>query len=100
MSELKTAAISQQQAQSARKPRNINFRRNLEGYLYILPWLIGFFVLTLVPFIAAFYISLNSWDMLTPMKFIGLNNYQMLLKDPLFWKSLQITLVFVVVGLP
>jgi len=101
MSELKTAAISQpQQTWSVRKPRNLNFRRNLEGYLYILPWLIGFFVLTLGPFIAAFVISLHSWDMLTPMKFIGLNNYQTLLKDPLFWKSLRITLIFALVGLP
>jgi multiple sugar transport system permease protein len=101
MSELKTAALtSQQQTQPVRKPRARNFRRNLEGYLFASPWLIGFFVFTLGPFIAAFWISLHSWDILTPMKFIGINNYKILLQDPLFWKSLRVTLVYSLAGLP
>jgi multiple sugar transport system permease protein len=101
MSESKTAVIpGQQNIRAARKPRSRNFRRNLEGYMFALPWLIGFFVFTLGPFIAAFWISLHSWDMLTPMKFIGINNYKILLNDPLFWKSLKVTLIFAGVGLP
>jgi multiple sugar transport system permease protein len=100
MSEMKSAAIPVQKPQASRKPRAVHFRRNLEGYLFASPWLIGFFVFTLGPFIAAFWISLHSWDILTPMKFIGINNYKILLQDPLFWKSLRVTLVYAGVGLP
>ena len=101
MSEIKTAVLpSQQEIRLSRKPRAQNFRRNLEGYMFAAPWLIGFFVFTLGPFIAAFWISLHSWDMLTPMKFIGINNYKILLQDPLFWKSLKVTLLYAAAGLP
>ncbi len=100
MSELKTAALSGQQSLVSRKRRNLHFKRNLEGYLFAAPWLFGFFVFTLGPFIAAFWISLHSWDMLTPMKFIGINNYKVLLNDPLFWKSLRVTLLYSAAGLP
>jgi multiple sugar transport system permease protein len=101
MSEIKTASLPVgQEIARTRKPRARNFRRNLEGYMFAAPWLIGFFVFTLAPFIAAFWISLHSWDMLTPMKFIGINNYKILLQDPLFWKSLKVTLLYAAAGLP
>lgn len=101
MTELKAVALpSQPKVRAAKAPRNQRFKRNLEGYLFASPWLIGFFIFTLGPFIAAFWISLHSWDILTPMKFIGINNYKILLADPLFWKSLRVTLVYSFAGLP
>lgn len=101
MTELKAIALpSQPKVKAAKAPRSHRFKRNLEGYLFASPWLIGFFVFTLGPFIAAFWISLHSWDILTPMKFIGINNYKILLADPLFWKSLRVTLVYSFAGLP
>lgn len=101
MSDIKIAAFpGQQKVRAASSTRRIHFRRNLEGYLFASPWLIGFFIFTLGPFIAAFWISLHSWDILTPMRFIGINNYKILLADPLFWKSLRVTLVYAAAGLP
>lgn len=101
MTELKAVALpSQPKVRAAKAPRSHRFKRNLEGYLFASPWLIGFFVFTLGPFIAALWISLHSWDILTPMKFIGINNYRILLADPLFWKSLRVTLVYSFAGLP
>lgn len=101
MTELKAIALpSQPKVKAAKAPRSHRFKRNLEGYLFASPWLIGFFVFTLGPFIAAFWISLHSWDILTPMRFIGINNYKILLADPLFWKSLRVTLVYSFAGLP
>jgi multiple sugar transport system permease protein len=101
MTELKAVALpSQPKVRTAKAPRSHRFKRNLEGDLFASPWLIGFFVFTLGPFIAAFWISLHSWDILTPMRFIGINNYKILLADPLFWKSLRVTLVYSFAGLP
>lgn len=58
------------------------------GYLFILPWLIGFGVFVIGPMIASFFISLLKADMLTPSKFVGVSNYAQAIHDPLFWKSL------------
>lgn len=55
-------------------------------------------VFTIIPIALTFWISLHSWDMLTPitkMPWVGLNNYSELLRDPGFHSVLGITLVYV-----
>lgn len=47
-----------------------------EGYLCILPWLIGFTAFTLGPMIFSIYISMCDWDIINPPKFIGLANFR------------------------
>ena len=42
------------------------WRRNAPGYLFLIPWLIGFFGLTLGPTIASLYLSFTDYDLLTP----------------------------------
>jgi multiple sugar transport system permease protein len=64
----------------------------LEGYLCILPWLVGFICFTAGPMIAALGISFTKWSMLSPPEMIGLANFERALtKDPLFWTSLYNT---------
>ena len=76
-------------------------RENLTGYLFISPWLIGFFVFTLWPFLRSFYLSFCNYNIVQPPKFIGLANYQMmLLNDELFYKSLWVTLRYALVAVP
>ena len=50
-------------------------RRNAAGYLFLLPWLIGFFVLTLGPTLASLYLSFTDYDLLPPPRWVGLDNY-------------------------
>lgn len=72
--------------------RRLRAGQALEGYLCILPWLIGFVCFTAGPMIAALGISFTKWSMLTPPEFIGLDNFdRALTKDPLFWTSLYNT---------
>jgi len=76
-------------------------RENLTGYLFISPWLIGFFVFTLWPFLRSFYLSFCNYNIVQPPKFIGLANYQMMLfNDDLFYKSLWVTLRYAIVAVP
>jgi len=76
-------------------------RENLTGYLFIAPWLIGFLVFTLGPFIQSFYISFTRYNIVQPPKFIGLANYRMMLfDDELFWKSLWVTIRFALCSVP
>lgn len=60
-------------------------RRNLPGYLFIAPWLIGFFVFTLGPFVASLVLSFTDWRVLSPPRVVGLENYRAILtEDRLF----------------
>lgn len=70
------------------------------GYLFALPWLLGFLIFTLGPLLASIYLSLTSYDVLNPPNFIGLNNFRTLFHDPLFWKSLYNTFYMVIIGVP
>lgn len=73
----------------------------LNGYLGILPWVIGFILFNLGPIIASIYFSLTDWDIISTPEFIGTGNYvKMFTRDPLFWKSLQVTLMYVALSLP
>ena len=51
-------------------------RRNAAGYLFLSPWLIGFFFLALGPILASLYLSFTRYDMVTPPVWDGLGNYQ------------------------
>ena len=65
---------------------------NLWGYSFILPWIIGFFLLVAFPFFFSLYISLTNWNILGARKFIGLRNFQeILFLDPRIWKTLYNT---------
>ena len=83
---------------ASRKRRK--FKENLEGYLYAAPWLIGFFVFTLTPFFSSIWYSLNRWDMVTDIKFIGFQNYTDMFKNDVFWKSNSVTIRYVLMALP
>lgn len=72
----------------------------MTGYVFLMPWLIGFFGLTLIPMIASFYFSLCNYDMLTPPQFVGMENYMNLFQDPKFMKSLSVTVKFVFISVP
>lgn len=76
-------------------------RRNLTGYLFIAPWLIGFLVFTLGGFVASVGLSFTRWNIVTAPRPIGLANYDALLhRDPLFWTSLGVTLKYAMVSVP
>jgi multiple sugar transport system permease protein len=70
--------------------------------LYISPWLIGFFVFTLLPTIATIAFSFTDIELAgqDAVNFIGLENYQKLLTDPDVWQSLRVTFVFAAIWLP
>lgn len=76
-------------------------RENIWGYLFLTPWLIGFFGLFLGPGLASLYLSLTDFDIIGAANFIGTENYvEMFISDDLFWPSLGRTFYFAVVGVP
>src|SRR5689334_16357782 len=66
-------------------------------YLYIIPGMLGFTLVVLVPLIANFVISFTTWKggNIAP-RYVGLENYQRLLADTVFWSSIQHTVLFII----
>ncbi|MBN1347049.1 MAG: sugar ABC transporter permease [Phycisphaerae bacterium] len=76
-------------------------RRDLTGWLFASPILIGLVVFTIYPFIASLYLSFCDYDIFTPPRWVGLTNYVTLFtEDPLFWKSLQNVLYYTAFAVP
>jgi multiple sugar transport system permease protein len=73
----------------------------IQGYLFISPWLIGFFMLTLVPIVVSFYLSFTDYDLLSPPRWVGLENFKrMFTGDPRYWRSVFATLYYAFVAIP
>lgn len=76
-------------------------RYNYTGYLYILPWIIGFLLLQLVPLINSFWYSFTNFQLLGDPKFLGLENYKKIFTaDPTFLQSLKVTSYYVLIAVP
>lgn len=63
-------------------------RQNIWPYVFISPFFILFAIFGLFPYLYAFFLSFASWDGLSPAKWVGLANYQQLMIDDLWWRSL------------
>jgi multiple sugar transport system permease protein len=91
-------------ARPLRPPRfsGLGWRRARWGYVFIAPWIIGFLAFTAIPMIATLAFSFTNIDLAQadPLRFVGLKNYEALLKDPQVWDSLAITLKFAALALP
>ncbi|MBL8117528.1 MAG: sugar ABC transporter permease [Anaerolineae bacterium] len=70
-------------------------RRQYWGLVFVLPTVIFFIVFFLYPIISGIYYSLTDFTLLKPPVWVGLQNYQDLLKDRLFIKSISVTLGYV-----
>jgi multiple sugar transport system permease protein len=75
---------------------------DLVGYLFISPWLVGFLVFTLFPFVASLVISLTNWQIVGDWEFVGTANYQKMLSgnDRLFVESLKVTFTYSLARVP
>lgn len=79
----------------------------LSSYVFLLPWLIGFFLLTLYPMCYSLYLSFTKFNIRTPPVWIGVTNYLVMFKgtttlsrDERFLHSLIVTFKFVFISVP
>lgn len=69
------------------------------GYFFASPWFFGFLVFGGGPLFFSLIMSCCEYDVLSPPKWVGLDNYRFMLTDPLFYKSLWNTIVMTI-GVP
>lgn len=83
------------------KKKNIVFGKNeINGFLFALPWIIGFLGFSVYPLIASLYYGFTEFNPISPPKWIGLENYIDIFRDPLVWKSLKNTLFMAFLSTP
>ena len=75
---------------------NFSNTEKLAGWLFVLPALAGTLIFIIIPVICSFALSFSKWDLLSPIEFVGLENYRLLFKEPLFYKILINTVVFAI----
>lgn len=76
---------------------SLHKKNNLIAYAFLSPWIIGFILFSGGPIVASFFISLTDWDLLSPLKFVGLKNYiEMFSLNSTFWNTLKVTLIYMV----
>ena len=69
------------------------------GLALISPWLLGFLIFTAGPMLASLYLSFCKYDLHT-LSFVGAKNYDTLLHESRFWKSLSNTALYVLFSVP
>ena len=77
-------------------------RIDLIGYLFISPWLIGFVLFTLGPFLASLFLSMTNWQVVGRWNVVGLANYVRLLsgQDNIFLEALRVTFIYSIIRVP
>jgi multiple sugar transport system permease protein len=81
--------------------RSAAVRRDLIGYAFLAPWLIGFLCFSLGPVLASLYLSFTRFDLLSPAQWIGSENYvRMFSADPRFWQALKVTFSYMAMEVP
>ena len=81
-------------------PKRSLKKRKLLPYLLVSPYIIYVAVFVLFPVIFSLVLTFHKWNIISPMRFIGIDNYARLFKDRLFWISVRNTLKFLVLHIP
>ena len=76
------------------------YNDNTVGYIFSLPFIIGFLAFTLIPIAGSMYYSVTDYKLGQTPAFIGIKNYLELLKDERFINSVKVTLIYVVTSVP
>ncbi len=64
------------------------------------PYLIFFLMFSVYPILFSLTLVFHRWNIISPMKFVGLENLSYLAHDPLFWKSITNTFYFLAIHIP
>ncbi|MFE1029419.1 carbohydrate ABC transporter permease [Streptomyces sp. NPDC058818] len=67
--------------------------------VFVAPALLGYTVFLLWPTLRGIWLSFTRFNLLTPAQWVGLDNYVRMVHDPIFWDSLRITIVYVVINI-
>jgi ABC-type sugar transport system permease subunit len=75
-------------------------RSDRSAYLFVLPYVVYFCAFVAYPLVFSVILMFHRWNIVTPMEWIGLKNFTRMMSDPLFFKALVNTLIFLAIHIP
>lgn len=94
-------AATPRSARPAARAPEAAWRDSAGGYLFLAPWLIGFFGLTLGPALVSLYLSFTDYDLLSNPRWVGAANYvRIATSDPKFSAAMRVTFIYVALAVP
>lgn len=76
------------------------YKDNKAGHLFLLPWTIGLFAITIGPMAMSLYLSFTDYNLLQAPEWIGFDNIVRMFSDDRLHNSLVVTMTYVLVGVP
>jgi ABC-type sugar transport system permease subunit len=78
----------------------MKFTDSKSAYLLVSPYIIHVLLFVAFPVIFSIVLTFHKWNVISPMEFVGTTNYERLLLDRYFLKSIVNTLVFLIIHIP
>jgi multiple sugar transport system permease protein len=78
----------------------VHKKDNLAAYLFLTPWLLGLFLITVGPMLASLYLAFTDYNLIQAPQWIGLDNFTRMLSDQRLHNSLRVTFTYVLVSVP
>ncbi|WP_440100703.1 carbohydrate ABC transporter permease [Glutamicibacter mishrai] len=94
------SAIAELQSLSKTKGRKAPAKDNKAAHIFLIPWTIGLFLVTLGPMAMSLYLAFTDYNLLQSPEFTGLDNIQQMLEDQRLHNSLRVTFTYVLIGVP
>jgi multiple sugar transport system permease protein len=85
---------------AGRKQRGPWRREALHAYVFMLPAILGLLLFTLGPMVASMLLSFTEYNLLSDPVWVGIENYQEMFGEELFWQALRVSAIYSVVSVP
>ena len=69
-------------------------------YLFVLPYILHFIVFVAFPVFFSLFLTFHKWNIISPVEFVGWDNYSRMFYDRMFWKAILNTLKFLMIHIP
>jgi multiple sugar transport system permease protein len=76
------------------KKGSAKVKEAIAGYLFLMPNIVGFIIFTIFPVIGSLLLSFADWNLINAPRIVGVQNYQNILGDQVYWQSLINTAIF------
>ncbi|TWD73118.1 carbohydrate ABC transporter membrane protein 1 (CUT1 family) [Kribbella amoyensis] len=98
--QVRAAPEQEEPAAPTKRPAFHLNRQGRAAHIFLIPWQLGFLLITAVPLFASLYLAFTDYDILNPPEWTGLENFRRMVQDDQFWASVKVTLVYVLVSVP
>ncbi|MBX3061735.1 MAG: sugar ABC transporter permease [Anaerolineae bacterium] len=96
------AVTSSVQPQPRTRPLSQLQRQRVWGWVFLSPWIVGFFLFTFFPIVASLIFSFTEFSITNgePIKWVGLQNWSKLFTDPLALTAMNVTVRLMLMSIP